>query len=802
MTLIDLLSLTGSLASIVSESKAAKALYDEKKIAPSPPDYSMVPEDMKPFVEAVDEYLSSKKSLPIITEKERAAFCEEFYRRYRELYYNHDYCDRLINQALNELEAYLQVKMSVGEKVIRRQLDGQAQELNAISQKQDLILEVLLQEHSSNKALANYYERKRKEFEEKPKDSSIVGGMSLKDAYIEIDVAFTKNEVRKATDFLISRCEKYPCGAYVLYGEPGHGKTTFGLKLVYDYIVGHIKFKVFSFPLVSPYYSIVDGDKLHIYDALLLDKYQTDSKLDDELIENSLIILDGYDELQTTLRPDNPYTSFIRFYKAINEFAEDKKAHILITTRSMTIDGLSKEEIKILKKSPNRLVKMELMTEESQTSWIQSHVPEYLPKYLHLRERFAESKKPNEIKEDIFGIPFIFLMVVAAEFDDEADNLVELYDKLFDSTFRRRNPEISKSDIRKEREKYEYLAYLMYLDKGKYAEISNSIDLGDYSLYTYSYYMKVFLAGQDADDEAIEKISTIDAGESTEFRRFIEFYHKTFFEYFLAYYLYNQFQNVTEESADDFLYAIGERNIEFYVLKYIKQIVENRQEQYNKTIQERLEKNNALIVRDDPEPLRRANTIFINAMKLMNVISGGLAIHDTITGSFSSYEDTKLCSMLRLYRCRGIDLSGAKMTGAHLDRVDFRKSDFVGADMTGSADFSMSFFNTCSFKDANLEGIQMFRAIFDGSFMIGTNMSNGRYEEGSFKKTKFEKADLRGSNFKKVNMSGAKLTDVIVDENTDFTGAIFDGMTTNVDLSVCITDFRELVDRGTIKFLG
>lgn len=185
---------------------------------------------------------------------------------------------------------------------------------------------------------------------------------------------------------------------------------------------------------------------------------------------------------------------------------------------------------------------------------------------------------------------------------------------------------------------------------------------------------------------------------------------------------------------------------------------------------------------------------------LMNVFADGLSIHEDIGIDFSSYKQTKLCQLLRQYRCINIDLSGCKMIGAHMDRSDLRRSYFIGSNMSGKTDMSFSFLQTCNFTDANMNKIQMYRSILDSSTFYNTDMSEGRFEEGSFKKAKFIGTDLRKTNFKKADLTNVKLMDVIIDEKTDFTSAILDGLVTNVDLSCCLPQFHNLVENGVIIY--
>ncbi len=775
-----LLSFMGSIASIVS---LAESVAKEKKDELPSIDASKMASDLEGIADAVDNYLATKYDKPVISNKERDDVKDRFFSENKNLIFMKEDVSRLIDSYLNQLEILLEKRMSLGECVIKKQIDDLGSDINSqltfqkkaldVIQKESKIavekIEELYKRGDKSAFLKAYYDQKQHEFEDAPSGPTVVGNWSIDKAYIdvEVDKKTQKNTYARASEYIIKWCREYECGAHLIYGQPGHGKTTLGLKLVHDYIVGNVDFKVFSFPLVSPCYQMITGERINIYDVLRLDKYNDESKLDDKLIENSLIILDGYDELQATLPQDSQFADPVVFFSFINTFAIEKKAYILITTRTITVDGLTKNRKKELRKIGD-LISMKCLSPEDQNDWINAHNPNYIEKFSNLRETYSKIKESQNTEEvDIFGIPFIFLMTVAAEFDDKADNLVQLYDKLLEATLKRRKPNIREEEIIAERKKYEDIALKMMANYGKYAVIPGR-NKQDYSLYTYSYYMKAYSGYADCN--------------SDEINRFIEFYHRTFYEYFLAYSLYNRFNEATEENVDEFLCELEKGYPSSEVIRYIRQIIgDNGGCTYNDEVRKRIENTDALIIRDGENPLTRCNRIFVNALNLMNLFANGLSIHEDIAPNYSSYKDTKLCQLLRQFKCTQVDFSGSKMMGAHIDRTDLRKADFTNASMQNS---------------------DMFRTMFDSSLFVSTNMSYGRFEDGSFTKAIFNRVDMRGANFKRGNFTDATFTDVIIDDGTQFDNATFDRLTTNVDLSSRIPEFFDLVKEGKIHYVN
>lgn len=304
MDILTFLSVTGSLASIASEVRTISEHYKEKREKFPSNVCSDLVLNHKYCSDIVEEFIVSRYST-IISNEERNIVKNEFYARHSDLKNKHEYADPLLDSCFEQLEILLNERMSVGERVIKKQIDDFGTCINnqfhLLDETTDKInhkfkimsekFESLLQNSEKNEYLKVYYEKKRHEFEDVPKEPTVVGNLSIKQAYIDIEVNKNYPGSNRASEYIIRWCKQYDCGAHLLYGQPGHGKTTLGLKLVYDYIVGNIDFKVFCFPLVSPFYHMIDGDVIRIYDALLLDQYNRKSRLDDKLIENSLIIL-------------------------------------------------------------------------------------------------------------------------------------------------------------------------------------------------------------------------------------------------------------------------------------------------------------------------------------------------------------------------------------------------------------------------------------------------------------------------------------------------------------------------------
>lgn len=134
MVVLDVLSAIGSLASIAGEARFHFKRKKNQQIV-SLPDYAQIPADLERNAEAVDQFISSRVGTTIITEEEKQQVYDEFYRRYPEFCYDHDFTDKLIEQAINQLELYLQEKMTPGERVIKSDIDEMKSQILSLTEK-------------------------------------------------------------------------------------------------------------------------------------------------------------------------------------------------------------------------------------------------------------------------------------------------------------------------------------------------------------------------------------------------------------------------------------------------------------------------------------------------------------------------------------------------------------------------------------------------------------------------------------------------------------------------------------------
>lgn len=649
--------------------------------------------------------------------------------------------------------------------------------------------------------LKKYLETIKNLFESPPESekASITGHLSLKEAYID---AYINGNHDSALEYILYWYRNYDPDVYVLYGQPGQGKTTLCLKAVYDYCTCAEWMKdgdkVFYFPLVSSAYSVIDeSGNLNIKNILRLDKYSENSVLSDSTLEGSLIFLDGFDELQATLPDTSRYSNLFCFYEFLKDFAKNKKVHIVLTTRDYSVEIMGVEEKKKLNHD-HKLLRLSLMDEEKQINWINKHYKDYLTTFLSVKNRYL-SLNGNDSKNDILRIPFIFIMVVVAKFDDELGNIADLYDKLFCATMKRRGM-VLQSELLDERKAYSKLSFLIYRNNDENTESSKlPVSRSGLKAYAYSYYTKI----------------DIDNG-SLDCRTFYAFYHRSFYQYFLAWYIFDILYNFDGKmsNADEFLLNLGHRAIDDYTLRYLEQIKENqfckkpelRMHFGDKAISliNRIEETDAIVLGEEKlkDRFNWCTNLFVNSINIAQCFIESLVVHQEESVDFSHYVDTPLCQLLRNYKCKRINLNNVILIGGHIDKSNISMSSFRKANLSGKADASFGIFIRSDFSESILSNIDMYRACLDRCTFYYADMRNARLEEASLKKTVIKNTSLEGTDFSRAILRETELYDVSIDEKTSFVNADVLGLQTNVDLSIAkgMQNFKELVEKGIIKY--
>lgn len=495
-------------------------------------------------------------------------------------------------------------------------------------------------------------------------ESSLVSeeALSQESVYIDAYIKHGENEPEeKILDRIDQWSQKDKSGVMLIHGEPGHGKTTLCRKAVYEFYrnrFGEKKTNVFWFRLNPAYSDIIDknGD-LVLENAFCWGNIKSQRKPisleeNEDAYRESIIFLDGYDELKVQAQSIN--IRLRDFIDTVKEYAEEYQIHFVVTARTRSVkDELYGLGIPALQFAP--------MTEEQQRHWI--HERAGLHEY---EEKFVKLRNSSEEMKEMLGIPILFRMVVKEKLESTAaQNVVGLYDTLFEATMKRRKMESgSREDWHK---KYEQLAYEIYCNDDTFADVQK-MDMPEEFLYMFH------LKGEG--------------------KQHVEFLHRSFYQYFLAHFLYRKMSEVKdEESAEEFLCCLAERQIDFDVLNYIQQIQKNKQQVTQDKCEQiinTLEQTGTIIGRAlkapsengnaDKHPLLRCENICRNALNICCTIAATAKNQFTI----SLHEKENIHTSMRRYKCNALWLGKVDLSGANLIRADLGITDLSGANLSGA----------------------------------------------------------------------------------------------------------------------
>lgn len=519
--------------------------------------------------------------------------------------------------------------------------------------------EITLPQHYNAYVVGKFCEKEK---------SSLVSkeALSQESVYIDAYIKHGENEPEeKILDCIDQWSQKDKSGVMLIHGEPGHGKTTLCRKAVYEHYLERFckdKTNVFWFRLNPAYSDIIDKNgNLVLENAFCWGNIKSQREMiplreNKEAYEKSIIFLDGYDELKVQAQSIN--IRLRDFIDTVEAYAEEYQIHFVVTARTRSVeDELYELEIPILQFAP--------MTEKQQDAWI--HARTKLQSYEPAFEKLRNSSK--EMKE-MLGIPILFRMVVEAKLEDTASGVVALYDKLFRATMERRKMKSrNREDWHKE---YEQLAYEIYCNDGTFADVREKNMPEE---FLYMFHLK---------------------GEG---KQHVEFLHRSFYQYFLAHFLYQKMSAVENEAkAEEFLCCLAERQIDYDVLNYIQQIQKGKQQVTQEKCEQiinTLEQTGTIIVQAlqasnengnaEKHRLRRCNNIFVNALSICCVVAATKGSEFII----SLRKKENIHAAMRRYDCSNIwlgnvDLSGANLSGANLARADLNGVNLSHADLSGA----------------------------------------------------------------------------------------------------------------------
>lgn len=610
---------------------------------------------------------------------------------------------------------------------------------------------------------------------DKDEKSVLTGNGALSNDEVYIDAYSVEYPETKILNTIDGWSSKDDYGVMLIHGEPGHGKTTLCRKAVYEYGMDRFckdKTNVFWFRLNPAFAEGIIEDGTFVFKNAFC-WGDPEIKLSRILLEenekeyqNSVVFLDGYDELKAQLHGISlNLTDFIR--KA-EKFARTYNMHIVITTRTRSLSDEGRLNIPSLQFAP--------IFEGEQDAWIEKNAPDY-------KEDFEELRASSEKMEEMLGIPILFRMVVEARLKSTtAKNIVDLYDMLFGATMERRAAD--DAEMSYWREKYEQFAYEIYCNDETFADV-RKMDMPEEFLYMFH------LKGEG--------------------KQHVEFLHRSFYQYFLAHFLYQKMSEVEdEESAEAFLCCLAERRIDDEILAYVQQVktseicrkhvrlenckyilgiigrtdavLENAIGKFVENIESIVEEWDPMekikhythypILVDSSSSIRvvemevnykkgtpieqhrylRCENIFVNAINICYVFT-----------KISLRNNENILRLLRSYDCSGINLADTNLEGAHLEKAKLSFAKLNNIQLNGA------YLSRANIDGAKLEGAGLNGADLSGIDLNGANLFNAKLRNADLRNADLRNTDLRRAklsyaDLRRVDLRGAKLTGADVEQ--------------------------------------
>jgi len=675
--------------------------------------------------------------------------------------------------------------------------------------------------------------------------TSIFGAISLKDGYIEPNI-LVKNKRERIKAFLYTWAKKQSDlpkdRIMVLYGEPGHGKTSLCYKAMYDFYkegwLSGIVENVFCISL-NPTDTQVVNEKFDIKNILCWGDIRENIMQTCDF-NNSLVFFDGFDELLDSI-PNLTLSEFIN--NAVKRFVQATKAKVVITTRRMSIEReFTKDTINhglhIYGASEYRLFEIQPLSFKQQIDWIRIYTlfcqeqaakeadsgtfwkdkVTRLEKYekhfssLNLEGRLAVTEE----NRNILSIPIIFRIIVDNQLNiSELKGSVDIYENLFSITWDRHPKEFSiNTNITKESTIAALAEHAMKCFENN--ADSAIADIGYSSFWTYQFYTRVIDDSNAYDSPYIGVRKKLRVG----------FMHRSFYQYFLAKRIILALLDAQTSSSTDrlinFLTSLSKRRLDATTLDYVKDLYarlsegEKAYSEENFLIIKKVIKETDAILPEISEmdcnynspvtkritPLEAGNNLFINIGSLYTLTehSNLSELYSPTALRFYSFSGVKL----RFWNLEGYNFFGDNLDGteflevllnkAHLERsflkqVIFentllKEACFRGTNLEGSR-FTGSSLTRANFKRAIIKDVLFERCFLDNAHLEYTNIYN----------TSFGSSNLNGICLNNSRLQNVSFIDAHM-ENAQFCNAILDDIILN-RAHLKNADFKEAVFRKT-----
>ena len=554
---------------------------------------------------------------------------------------------------------------------------------------------------------------------------------------------------------------------FLLYGKAGVGKSSYTAKLIYSQPFGK---NWLALELRSC------ADRLNSADAWNSVK-AVFGAVDDKAYENSILILDGLDEV-CVLYPTFDGKIFIENLQNENAL-KTKNIKILITSREGYFRNITQKN--------NLLMDTIQWTEEQVGKWCEQYYTVH-PSRKKWAGKFMEDYRNLPKYDDrwtIFCIPIILYLCCVRGIDiGSQSTVVGIYEQAFRAVgVHEHHPttdeKMKEADAHTLAVNWQYtkeLAFRIFLD-GKSPTVLGNDGIKDAKAHTKErfkncepeldrYYALFPFASEKKQDGKPEGM---------------EFAHKTVTDYFTAVKLYEDYFETALEQ-DDPVRALWEglwrafryKKMPNDIMEYLAQVIRNRHKQDFDTYRRRffdcydegVKAQTIWQVLDAPEYAcgmqysqlpQQVGLVFRNLTYLLCFLKywelekkPEKVYTDGVSSFFQRGVEMDIwCD--RWKGLRGADLRGADLSDAVLYGADLRGADLRGADLRSanlrSANLRSANLRSADLRSADLRGADLSRADLSGADLSRADLSDANLSG----------ADLRGADLSRADLSGADL---------------------------------------------
>ena len=599
--------------------------------------------------------------------------------------------------------------------------------------------------------IKGYYDYVVERYESPNTGNTLLGEESLAELYMQPSYYKSESEIGDVEQLLDEFISKGNHGVLWIVGEPGHGKTSMCIKAVADYR-SKKRYQqargVFWFRLNPQGTTGMVNPKTLVLEKVLSWGRITGNRsnmIEPSEIEGSLIFLDGFDELKSSLEEHD--ISINQFYEQVNQLAREYQMHIVVTSRTRALEqsgSFTEHQLRrgnfeitcnlsdggVLK---NNVMLLSPLTEKKQIVFINELISlreskgidtSALCNYKHTLQALQED-------DDIAGllkVPILLRMIIQNCFEPSSDNRVELYSELFDKTLLRQ-------DLRDQRERlhsiYREIAFRIFVFDDDCAEINKAdfIEITDSDAFLYQYYLHTPEMGSGQ-------------GKADMYR--LTFLHRSFYQYFLSEFFYEKLKSVTDvQSGETFLKHLWPRHMDPYVLDNLRLRLKSEDINYMQVFKA-LDETDAFLSeyknssgsKESIGNYDKANNVFWNSISICNSIF-------QVEASQKKMELTgRVIELLSKYTCSGILLRYSILNNTYLRRADLSKADL----------------REVSLREADLREVDLSRAKLSKADLSKANLSEANLRNANLSRADLREVGLREADLREVDLSGAKLS--------------------------------------------